>query len=99
GRAAADDQLRVGGAVQLAPQPLVFQVQLAVGEQPADLAQHFVEQDRLHQVIVRAALKGLHGVFDGAVGGDEQDKGFGTDLEQPLQQLDAVDVRELHVAQ
>ena len=48
-------------------------------QQPADLDEHLVEQDRLHQVIVSAALKRLDGIFDGGVGGDEHDEGLRTD--------------------
>ena len=55
-----------------------------MGQQPPHLAEHFVEQDRLHQVIVGAALERLDGVLDGGVGGDEQHERFRADPVQPL---------------
>ena len=96
---AADDVAGLMVAVQFAPQPLVFQVQLAIGQQPPHLAGHLVEQDRLHQVVVGAALERLDGVLDRGVGGDEQHEGLGADLQQSFQHLQTVDARQLHVAQ
>ena len=36
-------------AIQLALEPLVIEIELAIFEQPANLGEHLVEQDRLHQ--------------------------------------------------
>ena len=46
-----------------------------------------------------AALKRRHGVLDRAVRRDEQDEGPRTDLEQAVEQGNAVDAGELDVAQ
>ena len=45
-----------------------------------------------------AALESGDGVFHGAIGGDEQDESFGTDLEKAVKQRDAVHAGKLHVA-
>src|SRR5208282_3636288 len=42
GRAAAHDLVRLTAPTQLAAQTLVFEEQLAVGQQPANLAEHFI---------------------------------------------------------
>ena len=51
-----------------------------MGQQPANLGQHLVEQDRLHQVVVGAALKRLDGVLDRGIGRDQQHERLGADL-------------------
>jgi hypothetical protein len=86
------------GAIQFTPKPLVFQVEGALGQHAANLGQHLVEQDRLHQVIVSAALESLDGVLDGRVSRDEQNEGFGAEALQTVEQFEAVDARQLHVA-
>src|SRR5208282_481137 len=84
---------------QLAAQTLVFEEQLAVGQQPANLAEHFIQQDRLHQVIVGAALESFDGVLHRGISRDQQHERLGAEPEQAFEQLDPVHARQLHVAQ
>src|SRR5205085_1050160 len=94
-----DDLLRVVTPVQLAAQVLVLLVKVPVLEHAPDLAEHLVEQDRLHEVVVRAALERLDRVFDGREGGHQQYERLRAELEQPFEKLDAVDPGQLNVAQ
>ena len=71
----------------------------AIAHQPVDLGEQLLEDHRLHQVVVRPALEGRDGVLDRGVGGDHQDQGLGPDLEQAVEQFEAVGAGQLDVAE
>ena len=50
--------------VELPPQSLVFPEQPAQANQAVDPRSQVLEEDRLHQVVVRTALEGRDGIFD-----------------------------------
>ena len=85
--------------VQLPAQRLVLAQEPAIAHQPVDLGEQLVEDHRLHQVVVRPALEGRDGVLDRGVGGDHHDQGLGPDLEQAVEQLQAVEAGQLDVAE
>src|SRR5262249_40907343 len=83
---------------QFAAQRLVFDKQLAIAEQLLQFVVQIVEQDGLDEVIVGPGFEGLDGVFDRGVGGDDQHEQLGVHLLEPLEELNAVAVRQPHVA-
>src|SRR5450432_854126 len=85
--------------MQLPTQPLILAVDLTQLQQPTNLAEHFIEKDRLHQVVLGAALKCLDGTFDGAISRNEQHERLGIDRQNAMQCLDAIDTGKIDVAE
>ena len=85
--------------MELPPEGLVLEQQPAIAHQAVELGQQLVEDHRLHQVVLCAAAERGDGILDRGIGGDHHDQRLGPDLEQPVEQAQAVEARELHVAE
>src|SRR5262249_37585893 len=95
----ANDMGWIVAATELSSKILVLLKQVSVGEKASNLAQDFVEQDRLHQVIMGSALKCFDGIFHGGIGRDQKHKRLRIELEERLEELDTVHSGELDVAE
>ena len=85
--------------MELPPQRLVLEPEPAIAHQAVDLGQQLLEDHRLDQEVGRPAAEGGDGVLDRGEGGDHHHQGLGADSEQPIEQLDAVEARQLDVAE
>ena len=68
--------------MELASEGLVLQEQPAKADQAVDLGQQVLEEDRLHQVVVRPAPEGGDGVLDRGIGRDHDEQRLRADLER-----------------
>jgi hypothetical protein len=95
----ADDGVPIAFAMELALQPLILLEQAAQLHQAIDLAMNIFQDNRLRQKILGAVAQRLDGIVHMRVRGDEQDKCFRADLQEPLQHVDPIDSWEIDVAQ
>lgn len=96
--AGPDDLVELAWLGQLPPQTLVLEEQLPVLEDPLQLVRQIIEDDRLDQVVECPRLERLDRTFDRGVGGNDEHERVRLDLLQATQQVDAVPVWKLHVA-
>jgi hypothetical protein len=97
-QASTHDRVRIVLSIQFAAQILVLLIQFAVAHHAANFGQHFVEYDRLHEIVVGAALKRFDRILDGRISGHERDQCLRADLEQTVEQFNAVEPGQLHIA-
>ena len=96
--AGADDELEPLRLRQLLPEPLVLEEHVAKLVDAAELVGDVLEHHRLDEVVERAGLESVDGVFDRRIGRDDQDEDGRIDLLQLPEELDAVAVGEADVA-
>src|SRR5262249_5578662 len=66
--------------VEMSSERLIFAEKPTQGDEPVDPYDQVVEEHGFHQVVVRAALEGRHGVFDRRVCSDHDEERFGSKL-------------------
>src|SRR5712692_10057323 len=95
--ALADDILELVAVLQLGLELLVLVDERLLLDRFLELVQEALRVDRLLEEVERAGLHRLDRARDVALAGDDDDLGFGVELLELADQLDAVDVGQHHV--
>ena len=98
-RAAADDRALPQQIVQALLQHLVLLDQLAALERLVDELEQLLAPERLGEKVVGAVLHRLHGLFDGAERGQQDDVDVGRDRFRGAQQLEPREAGHLEIGE